>query len=211
MPEYTEFDRQMMQRCLTLAKQAWGKTAPNPLVGAVIVQDGKIVGEGFHPGAGEPHAEVFALREAGEKAVGATIYVSLEPCNHYGRTPPCSEAVVAAGIKKVIIGMIDPNPLVSGGGIETLKRAGIEVLVGVESAACEELNEGFIQRIVHHRPQGILKYAMTLDGKIATDSGHSTWVSGEAARHYVHHLRAGCEAVIIGGNTLRKDNPHLTR
>jgi diaminohydroxyphosphoribosylaminopyrimidine deaminase / 5-amino-6-(5-phosphoribosylamino)uracil reductase len=208
--KFTEFDREMIQRCVTLAKQAWGKTAPNPLVGAVVVKDGEIIGEGFHPGAGQPHAEVFALRAAGEQANGATIYVSLEPCNHYGRTPPCSSAVVAAGIKKVVIGMIDPNPLVSGGGIATLEQAGIEVVVGVESATCEELNEGFIQRIVHHRPLGILKYAMTLDGKIATDSGHSTWVSSEPSRHYVHHLRAGCDAVIIGGNTLRQDNPHLT-
>jgi diaminohydroxyphosphoribosylaminopyrimidine deaminase / 5-amino-6-(5-phosphoribosylamino)uracil reductase len=208
--KFTEFDRQMMQRCVHLAKQAWGKTAPNPLVGAVVVKDGEIVGEGFHPGAGQPHAEVFALRTAGDLARGATIYVSLEPCNHYGRTPPCAAALVAAGIGKVVVGMVDPNPLVAGGGIVTLEQAGIEVVVGVETAACEELNEGFIQRIVHHRPLGILKYAMTLDGKIATDSGHSTWVSSEPSRHYVHHLRAGCDAVIIGGNTLRRDNPHLT-
>jgi diaminohydroxyphosphoribosylaminopyrimidine deaminase / 5-amino-6-(5-phosphoribosylamino)uracil reductase len=208
--KFTEFDRQMMRRCIDLAKQAWGKTAPNPLVGAVIVKDGEIIGEGFHPGAGQPHAEVFALREAGERARGATIYVSLEPCNHYGRTPPCAAALVAAGIGKVVIGMVDPNPLVAGGGIATLKQAGIEAIVGVETAACEELNEGFVQRIVHHRPLGILKYAMTLDGKIATDNGHSTWVSSEASRHYVHHLRAGCEAVVIGGNTLRRDNPYLT-
>jgi diaminohydroxyphosphoribosylaminopyrimidine deaminase / 5-amino-6-(5-phosphoribosylamino)uracil reductase len=206
----TEFDRQMIRRCVELAKQGWGKTAPNPLVGAVIVKDGEIVGEGFHPGAGQPHAEVFALQAAGDRATGATIYVSLEPCNHYGRTPPCAAAVVAAGVKKVVVGMVDPNPLVAGGGIVTLEQAGIEVIVGVETALCEELNEGFIQRIVHHRPLGILKYAMTLDGKIATDSGHSTWVSSEPSRQYVHHLRAGCDAVIVGGNTLRKDNPHLT-
>ncbi len=210
MMKFTEFDRSTIQRCLTLAKQAWGKTAPNPLVGAVVVKDGQIVGEGFHPGAGQPHAEVFALRQAGDRARGATIYVSLEPCNHYGRTPPCAAAVVAAGVKKAVIGMVDPNPLVAGGGIATLEQAGIEVVVGVEAAACEELNEGFIQRIVHQRPLGILKYAMTLDGKIATDSGHSTWVSSETSRQYVHHLRAGCDAVIIGGNTLRQDNPHLT-
>ena len=208
--KYTEFDRQMIRRCVDLAKQAWGKTAPNPLVGAVIVKDGKTIGEGFHPGAGQPHAEVFALREAGDRARGATIYVSLEPCNHYGRTPPCAAALVAAGIAKVVIGMVDPNPLVAGGGIATLEQAGIEVVVGVETAACTELNEGFVQRIVHHRPLGILKYAMTLDGKIATDSGHSTWVSSETSRDYVHHLRAGCDAVIIGGNTLRRDNPLLT-
>jgi diaminohydroxyphosphoribosylaminopyrimidine deaminase / 5-amino-6-(5-phosphoribosylamino)uracil reductase len=206
----TEFDRQMIRRCVELAKQGWGKTAPNPLVGAVIVKDGEIVGEGFHPGVGQPHAEVFALRQAGDKAAGATIYVSLEPCNHYGRTPPCAAALVAVGVAKVVVGMVDPNPLVAGGGIKTLEQAGIEVIVGVETALCEELNEGFIQRIVHHRPLGILKYAMTLDGKIATDSGHSRWVSSEASRQYVHHLRAGCDAVIVGGNTLRRDNPHLT-
>jgi diaminohydroxyphosphoribosylaminopyrimidine deaminase / 5-amino-6-(5-phosphoribosylamino)uracil reductase len=206
----TEFDRQMIRRCVELAQQGWGKTAPNPLVGAVIVQAGEIVGEGFHPGAGQPHAEVFALRAAGDRAQGATIYVSLEPCNHYGRTPPCAATLVAAGVKKVVIGMVDPNPLVAGGGIVTLEQAGIEVVVGVETALCEELNEGFVQRIVHQRPLGILKYAMTLDGKIATDSGHSTWVSSEVSRQYVHHLRAGCDAVIIGGNTLRQDNPHLT-
>jgi diaminohydroxyphosphoribosylaminopyrimidine deaminase / 5-amino-6-(5-phosphoribosylamino)uracil reductase len=208
--KYPEFDRQMMHRCIDLAKQAWGKTAPNPLVGAVIVRDRSIVGEGFHPGAGQPHAEVFALRQAGELARGATIYVSLEPCNHYGRTPPCAAALVTAGVAKVVVGMVDPNPLVAGGGIATLEQAGIEVVVGVETAACEELNEGFVQRIVHQRPLGILKYAMTLDGKIATDNGHSTWVSSELSRHYVHHLRAGCDAVIIGGNTLRRDNPYLT-
>jgi diaminohydroxyphosphoribosylaminopyrimidine deaminase / 5-amino-6-(5-phosphoribosylamino)uracil reductase len=208
--KYPEFDRQMMSKCIDLAKQAWGKTAPNPLVGAVIVRDGEIVGEGFHPGAGQPHAEVFALRQAGELARGATIYVSLEPCNHYGRTPPCAAALVAAGVAKVVVGMVDPNPLVAGGGIATLEQAGIEVVVGVETAACEELNEGFVQRIVHQRPLGILKYAMTLDGKIATDNGHSTWVSSEQSRHYVHHLRAGCDAVIIGGNTCRRDNPYLT-
>jgi diaminohydroxyphosphoribosylaminopyrimidine deaminase/5-amino-6-(5-phosphoribosylamino)uracil reductase len=208
--KFTEFDRQMMQRCIDLATRAWGKTAPNPLVGAVIVKDGDIIGEGFHPGVGQPHAEVFALREAGDRAQGATIYVNLEPCNHYGRTPPCAAALVAAKVGKVVVGMVDPNPLVAGGGIATLEQAGIEVIVGVETAACEELNEGFVQRIVHHRPLGILKYAMTLDGKIATDSGHSTWVSSETSRHYVHHLRAGCDAVVIGGNTLRQDNPHLT-
>jgi diaminohydroxyphosphoribosylaminopyrimidine deaminase / 5-amino-6-(5-phosphoribosylamino)uracil reductase len=206
----TPFDRQMMQRCITLAQKAWGRTAPNPLVGAVVVRDGQIIGEGFHPGAGQPHAEVFALRAAGELARGATLYVNLEPCNHYGRTPPCSGAVVAAGLNRVVVGMVDPNPLVAGGGIVTLEAAGIETLVGVETTDCERLNEGFIHRIRHHRPLGILKYAMTLDGRIATDRGHSAWVSGEPARDYVHHVRAGCDAIVVGGNTVRRDNPHLT-
>lgn len=199
-----------MQRCLELARRALGRTAPNPLVGAVVVQDGQIVGEGFHPGAGQPHAEVFALREAGDRARGATLYVNLEPCNHYGRTPPCSEAVVAAGLAKVVVGMVDPNPKVAGGGIARLRQAGIEVLVGVEEAACQRLNEAFVHRILYHRPFGILKYAMTLDGKIATTTGHSAWVTGQTARSQVHQLRTACDAVIIGSNTLRLDNPHLT-
>ena len=206
----TPFDRAMMQRCIALARRALGRTTPNPLVGSVIVQNGEIVAQGFHPAAGQPHAEIFALRAAGEKARGATIYVNLEPCNHYGRTPPCSEALVAAGVAKVVVGMVDPNPLVSGGGIERLRTAGIEVVVGVEQAACRQLNEAFIHRILYKRPFGILKYAMTLDGKIATISGHSTWVTGREARTHVHQLRAACDAVIVGGNTVRLDNPYLT-
>jgi diaminohydroxyphosphoribosylaminopyrimidine deaminase / 5-amino-6-(5-phosphoribosylamino)uracil reductase len=214
----SEFDRAMMQRCLTLARRALGCTSPNPLVGAVVVQDGKIVGEGFHPGAGQPHAEVFALKAAGfgadspeeNRARGATVYVNLEPCNHYGRTPPCSEALIAAGVAKVVVGIVDPNPLVAGGGIARLRAAGIEVLVGVEEEACYQLNEAFIHRILHKRPLGILKYAMTLDGKIATNSGHSAWVTNPDARREVHQLRAGCDAIIVGGNTVRKDNPFLT-
>ncbi|GAC1457273.1 MAG: bifunctional diaminohydroxyphosphoribosylaminopyrimidine deaminase/5-amino-6-(5-phosphoribosylamino)uracil reductase RibD [Chamaesiphon sp.] len=206
----TTFDGAMMHRCIELALRAIGRTAPNPLVGSVIVRDGQIVGEGFHPAAGSPHAEVFALRDAGEKARGATIYVNLEPCNHYGRTPPCSEALIAAGVSKVVVGMVDPDPRVSGGGITRLKQAGIEVLVGIEEEACRQLNEAFIHRILYQKPFGILKYAMTLDGKIATTTGHSAWVTGSAARHEVHQLRAACDAVIVGGNTVRLDNPQLT-
>lgn len=206
----TAFDRAMMQRCLELARRALGRTAPNPLVGSVIIQDGQIVGEGFHPGAGQPHAEIFALRAAGDRALGATVYVNLEPCNHYGRTPPCSEALVAAGVKKVVVGMVDPDPRVSGGGIARLQAAGIEVLVGVEENDCRRLNEAFIHRILYHQPFGILKYAMTLDGKIATTSGHSAWITNQVARKEVHQLRSACDAVIVGGNTLRQDNPHLT-
>jgi diaminohydroxyphosphoribosylaminopyrimidine deaminase / 5-amino-6-(5-phosphoribosylamino)uracil reductase len=214
----SDFDSRMMQRCLELARRALGRTSPNPLVGAVIVKDGEIVGEGFHPRAGEPHAEVFALKAAGVGAAspqencarGATIYVSLEPCNHYGRTPPCSEGLIAAGVAKVVVGMVDPNPLVAGGGIARLRAAGIEVLVGVEEEACRQLNEAFIHRILYKRPLGILKYAMTLDGKIATNSGHSAWVTSQDARSEVHQLRAACDAVIVGGNTVRQDNPYLT-
>ncbi len=216
-------DRALMQRCLALARQAAGYTAPNPLVGSVIVRsasvDGSvtpetvtadIVGEGWHPAAGQPHAEVFALRQAGERAQGATLYVNLEPCNHHGRTPPCTEAIMAAGIRRVVVGMVDPDPRVSGSGIARLRAAGITVDVGVEEADCQRLNEAFVHRVLHHRPFGILKYAMTLDGKIASTSGHSYWVTGTAARQRVHQLRAVCDAVIVGGNTVRRDNPHLT-
>ncbi len=203
-------DRAMMRRCLELAQNAQGQTAPNPLVGSVIVQNQEIVGEGFHPKAGESHAEVFALRDAGDRAQGATLYVNLEPCNHDGRTPPCSEAIVAAGLRRVVVGMVDPNPKVAGGGIARLREAGIEVTIGVEEAACQELNEAFVHRMLRHRPFGILKYAMTLDGKIAATTGHSSWVTGAASRQRVHQVRSRCDAIIIGGNTVRKDNPHLT-
>ncbi|MGI0495017.1 bifunctional diaminohydroxyphosphoribosylaminopyrimidine deaminase/5-amino-6-(5-phosphoribosylamino)uracil reductase RibD [Alkalinema pantanalense CENA528] len=208
--EFNEIDRFYLQRCLELAQQALGKTAPNPLVGSVIVNNGVVVGEGFHPRAGEPHAEVFALRQAGEQAQGATLYVNLEPCSHFGRTPPCADAIVAAGLQRVVVGMVDPNPNVAGQGIAKLRQAGLEVIVGVEEAACQELNEAFVHRILHHQPFGILKYAMTIDGKIATSTGHSAWVTGPAARQKVYQLRSACDAVIIGGNTVRKDNPNLT-
>ncbi len=206
----TDFDQRMMQRCLELARRALGQTAPNPLVGSVVVKDQQIVGEGFHPQAGEPHAEVFALRAAGDQAQGATVYVNLEPCSHYGRTPPCAEALIESGVAEVVVGMVDPNPKVSGTGIARLREAGINVTVGVEEAACQRLNEAFSHRIVQQRPFGILKYAMTLDGKIATTTGHSAWVTAPPARHWVHHLRVACDAVIIGGNTVRQDNPQLT-
>ncbi|MBD1850706.1 bifunctional diaminohydroxyphosphoribosylaminopyrimidine deaminase/5-amino-6-(5-phosphoribosylamino)uracil reductase RibD [Cyanobacteria bacterium FACHB-502] len=203
-------DRHTMQRCLELARQARGQTAPNPMVGSVVVQDGEIVGEGFHPGAGQPHAEVFALRAAGDRAEGATVYVNLEPCSHFGRTPPCADALIAAKVSRVVVGMIDPNPKVSGAGVDRLRNAGIDVVVGVEEAACRQLNEAFIYRILHQRPLGTLKYGMTLDGKIATTTGHSAWITRPESRQQVHFLRAGCDAVIIGGNTVRQDNPLLT-
>lgn len=207
-----------MRRCIALARQAAGLTAPNPMVGCVIVKDNQSVGEGFHPRAGEPHAEVFALRAAGaedpnpdrNQAQGATLYVNLEPCNHYGRTPPCAEAVIRAQVARVVVGMVDPDPRVAGGGIERLRAAGIEVIVGVDEPACRDLNEGFIHRVSYQRPFGILKYAMTLDGKIATTNGHSAWVTGDEARGYVHRLRSQCDAVVVGTNTVFRDNPQLT-
>lgn len=206
----SDADKVWMQRCIALARQAAGQTAPNPMVGCVIVRDGEVIGEGFHPKAGEPHAEVFALRAAGDRTLGATLYVNLEPCNHYGRTPPCSEAVVQSKVARVVVGMVDPDPRVSGGGIARLRDAGIEVVVGVEGQACQDLNEGFVHRVCHQQPFGILKYAMTLDGKIATTSGHSAWVSSPPARSYVFDLRSQCDAVIVGTNTVNRDNPQLT-
>lgn len=206
----SNIDSLMIRRCIDLAYRAIGRTAPNPLVGAVVVKAGEIIGEGFHPQAGEPHAEVFALREAGDRALGSTVYVNLEPCNHYGRTPPCTEALIAAGVSRVVVGMIDPDPRVSGGGVARLREAGIEVITGVEEAACRQLNEAFIHRTLHQQPFGILKYAMTLDGKIASTTGHSFWVTGPKARREVHELRGKVDAVIVGGNTVRRDNPLLT-
>lgn len=203
-------DERYMTRCLELAQQAWGRTSPNPLVGAVVVQGGEVVGEGFHPQAGQPHAEVFALRAAGERARGATLYVNLEPCNHFGRTPPCTEALIQAGIRRVVVGMIDPDPRVAGSGIARLRQAGMEVTVGVLAEACYTLNEGFCHRVQTGRAFGILKYAMTLDGKIASSTGDSLWITGEAARQRVYTLRSRCDAVITGGNTVRRDNPALT-
>ncbi|NJN29373.1 MAG: bifunctional diaminohydroxyphosphoribosylaminopyrimidine deaminase/5-amino-6-(5-phosphoribosylamino)uracil reductase RibD [Synechococcales cyanobacterium RM1_1_8] len=213
LPDSDLLDRHYIQRCLTLARQAQGRTAPNPMVGCVLVNgDRQIIGEGFHPQAGQPHAEVFALGDAiaqGHSVVGATAYVNLEPCSHQGRTPPCAQALIQAQVGRVVVGMVDPNPQVAGRGIQALRNAGIAVSVGVEEAACQQLNEAFVHRMVHQQPFGIFKYAMTLDGKIATASGHSQWVTQAAARQRVHQLRAACDAVIVGGNTVRQDNPNL--
>jgi len=209
-PQDTERHGRWIDRCLELARKAAGQTAPNPMVGAVVLNDGIVVGEGYHPGAGQPHAEVFALRQARDQARGATLYVNLEPCNHFGRTPPCTEAIIQAGVARVIVGMVDPDPRVAGSGIARLRDANLAVTVGIRAEACKQLNEAFICRIQHQRPFGILKYAMTLDGKIATTTGHSSWVTGPAARAEVHKLRATCDAIVVGGNTVRKDNPQLT-
>lgn len=201
-----------MQQCLELAKRGRGKTAPNPMVGSIIVKNGQVLGRGFHPKAGEPHAEVFAIREAlqtGENLDEATIYVSLEPCNHHGRTPPCSEAIIAAGIGNVVVGVIDANPQVAGTGCDRLRAAGINVTTGILEQQCLELNEAFFYRVKTGLPFGIFKYAMTLDGKIATTSGHSYWITQPEARKVVHDLRVGCDAIITGGNTVRLDNPNL--
>ncbi|MEN9205845.1 MAG: bifunctional diaminohydroxyphosphoribosylaminopyrimidine deaminase/5-amino-6-(5-phosphoribosylamino)uracil reductase RibD [Thermostichales cyanobacterium SZTDM-1c_bins_54] len=203
-------DAVWMERCLTLARATPRRPSPNPRVGCVIVRNDQVVGEGFHPGAGQPHAEVFALQQAGSQARGATLYVTLEPCNHYGRTPPCTEAILAAGIGRVVVGMVDPNPLVAGQGIARLQAAGIPVTVGVLEGECQVLNEGFSFAIVERRCFGVLKYAMTLDGKIATVTGQSQWISNEQARHWVHAQRAWHDAVIVGSRTVWQDDPQLT-
>jgi diaminohydroxyphosphoribosylaminopyrimidine deaminase (EC 3.5.4.26)/5-amino-6-(5-phosphoribosylamino)uracil reductase (EC 1.1.1.193) len=207
-------DETWMARCIALAEMARGKTAPNPMVGSVIVHQGQVIGQGYHHKAGQPHAEVLAICDAQSRfpdlLSSSTLYVNLEPCNHYGRTPPCTEAIIQAGIKRVVVGCIDPDPRVSGQGCDRLRSAGIEVITGVLQEQCEQLNEAFIFRVQHQRPFGMLKYAMTLDGKIATDTGHSFWITGPSARQEVYKLRSHCDAVIVGGNTVRRDNPNLT-
>ncbi len=203
-------DEVLMRHTLSLAKKGLGKTYPNPMVGAIIVKDGEIVGTGYHRAYGLPHAEVEALRIAGQKAFGATLYVNLEPCSHYGKTPPCVDAIIKAGIKEVVIGTVDPNPLVRGNGIKRLKEAGISVKVGILERLCKETNEAFFTYMTKKRPFFTLKLALSLDGKIATKSGDSKWITGDLARRYVHVLRASSQAVIVGINTVIKDDPLLT-
>jgi diaminohydroxyphosphoribosylaminopyrimidine deaminase/5-amino-6-(5-phosphoribosylamino)uracil reductase len=203
-------DEKYMRLALRLARKGMGRTSPNPMVGAVVVRGNRIVGQGFHHRAGEPHAEVLALRAAKEKARGATLYVTLEPCNHFGRTPPCTEAVLKAGVKRLVVGMKDPNPLVAGNGIRRLRRAGINVDVGVLEEPYRELNAPFRKFITTGKPYVILKADMTLDGKIATRSGNARWVSSEASRNYAHFLRQTVDAILVGIGTIRKDNPLLT-
>lgn len=198
-----------MQRALDLAALALGKTSPNPVVGAVIVKNNAIIGEGYHQKAGTPHAEVHALRQAGEKADGATIYVSLEPCSHYGSTPPCADALIKAGIKKAVIATLDPNPLVAGQGMSKLLAAGIEVEAGIMEREALKLNAAFFKYIKTLRPLVAIKTAMTLDGKIASSSGDSRWITGSDAREYVHHLRGIHDAIMVGIGTVLKDDPLL--
>ena len=170
-------DLKYMQRALDLAIMARGRTRPNPVVGAVVVNAGEIVGEGYHKKAGTPHAEVHALQQAGLKANGATIYVTLEPCNHYGKTPPCTKAIIEAGIKKVVVATLDPNPRVCGQGIKALNEAGIETIIGIMEAEAQKINEAFFTRIIKGRPLVSLKVAMTLDRKNSTCSGNTRWIN----------------------------------
>ncbi|GJL79967.1 MAG: riboflavin biosynthesis protein RibD [Nitrospinaceae bacterium] len=199
-----------MHRVLELARKGAGRTSPNPMVGAVIVKNGRVVGEGYHKKAGSAHGEIAALKKAGRQAKGAVLYVNLEPCCHFGKTPPCVEAVVAAGIRKVVAGMRDPNPLVSGKGFRQLRRQGIEVVAGVLTKECERLNEVFIKFIRTSRPFVILKTAVSLDGKIATRSGQSQWITGEKARERVHQIRNEVDVILAGAGTIVKDDPLLT-
>jgi diaminohydroxyphosphoribosylaminopyrimidine deaminase / 5-amino-6-(5-phosphoribosylamino)uracil reductase len=206
----TAADERFMRRTLELAAKALGRTSPNPVVGAVIVRNGRIIGEGFHRRAGLPHAEREALRRITETARGATIYVNLEPCSHYGRTPPCADALIEAGIKRVVVGMVDPNPLVQGRGLRRLRRAGIAVATGVLREECERLNEDFVCFIRTGRPFVTLKLAASLDGRIAAASGDSQWISGEQSRRVVHELRNRVDAILVGAETVRNDDPRLT-
>lgn len=208
MSELTQ-DQYWMQRAIELAQRGQYSTKPNPNVGCVIVKDGQVIGEGFHPKAGQPHAEVFALRQAGADAQGATAYVTLEPCAHYGRTPPCAEALVKAQLKKVVVACPDPNPLVAGKGVQILRDAGIEVEVGVLQQQAHALNFGFLKAMATGLPYVRLKIAASLDGRTAMASGESKWITGSAARQDVQHWRAISGAVITGIDTVLADDCQL--
>ena len=203
-------DEIFMREALRIAKNAQGRTSPNPLVGAVIVKDGRIIAEGWHRKAGTPHAEIHALNMAGELAKNSTMYVTLEPCSHFGRTPPCANKIVDAGIKKVVIAMQDPNPLVAGRGVEILRAAGIEVEVGILEEDARRLNEVFLKYITKKIPFVTAKFACSLDGKIATFSGQSQWISCEESRKFVHKMRDINDGIMVGIGTVLADNPSLT-
>ncbi|OXL21833.1 bifunctional diaminohydroxyphosphoribosylaminopyrimidine deaminase/5-amino-6-(5-phosphoribosylamino)uracil reductase RibD [Psychrobacter sp. DAB_AL32B] len=202
-------DRYFMMLAVEQAKCGLYTTRPNPAVGCVIVQAEEVVGQGFHPKAGEPHAEVFALKDAGTRAVGATAYVTLEPCSHTGRTPPCAQALVEAGVKRVVIAGLDPNPQVAGRGVTLLEQAGIEVTVGVLTTQAEALNKGFLKAMRTQMPYVRLKIATSLDGRTAMANGESKWITGPAAREDVQKLRAQSGAIITGSETIIVDNPKL--
>jgi diaminohydroxyphosphoribosylaminopyrimidine deaminase/5-amino-6-(5-phosphoribosylamino)uracil reductase len=199
-----------MRQALALAARGRGHVEPNPMVGAVVVRDGVRVGEGWHQRFGGPHAEVFALAAAGDAARGATLYVTLEPCCHFGKTPPCTDAVIAAGVRRVVAAMADPFPKVAGGGIALLRDAGVEVEVGVCEAEARRLNAPYLKLVGTGRPYVHAKWAMTLDGKIATRTGDSKWISNEASRRRVHELRGRMDAILVGSGTALADDPQLT-
>nr|WP_279151611.1 bifunctional diaminohydroxyphosphoribosylaminopyrimidine deaminase/5-amino-6-(5-phosphoribosylamino)uracil reductase RibD [Photobacterium iliopiscarium] len=205
----TQTDQQMMSRAIALAKRGRYTTAPNPMVGCVIVNNGDIVGEGYHYQAGQPHAEVFALRQAQQRAQGATVYVTLEPCSHHGRTPPCAEALINAKVARVVCAMVDPNPVVAGRGIALLQAAGIRVDVGVLALEAQALNPGFIKQMTHQMPYVELKLAASLDGRTALANGASKWITGPKARSDVQQFRACAGAILSTSATVIADNPSL--
>ncbi len=202
--------RHFMRRALAEARKGLGRTAPNPCVGAVIVRDGRIVGSGYHRRAGTPHAEIHALRAAGPAARGATLYVTLEPCNHYGRTPPCAHAVADAGIAEVVIGLLDPNPAVAGGGADYLRSRGIPVVTGVLEKQCREINRPFLKHVATSMPWVVLKAGLSLDGRITFRRGSSGSVTGAESLRQVHRLRDRCDAILVGIGTIVIDDPSLT-
>jgi diaminohydroxyphosphoribosylaminopyrimidine deaminase/5-amino-6-(5-phosphoribosylamino)uracil reductase len=206
----TDVDEKYMRRAIELAWKGIGRTSPNPMVGCVLVNDGEIVGEGFHLYEKVDHAEVIAIREAGEKAKGATMYVTVEPCCHTGRTPPCTDAIIEAEISRVVYGMRDPDPRVNGAGHEILEKAGIETEAGIFAEEIREQNKFFVVAKEKERPYILLKYAMTIDGKIATRRGASKWISSDDSRNIVHHLRNIYDGILVGHTTILTDNPQLT-
>ncbi len=208
--EIEKKDEFYLARCLQLALKGKGYVSPNPMVGCVIVKDNKIISEGYHAKYGEAHAEVNAIKNAVESVEGATLYVNLEPCVHYGKTPPCVDLIIESKIKRVVIGTVDPNPLVNGKGIEKLKKAGIEVKVGVLEEESKKLNEAFIKYITKKIPFVALKIAQTIDAKIADIEGNAKWITSEQSLHFVHRLRSEYDAVLIGSRTAKLDNPNLT-
>jgi len=200
-------------KCIKLAKKGAGTVSPNPLVGCMLLKDGKIIGKGFHKKAGSPHAEVNAINNAisnGYNVISSDLYVTLEPCSHYGRTPPCTDLIIKSGIKNVIIGMQDPNPAVNGNGIRKLRKAGINVVTGVKENECNELNKIYVKNITEKLPYVTLKIAQSVDGKIALSNFKSKWMTGTESREFVQELRYKYDAVLVGANTIRKDNPRLT-
>jgi diaminohydroxyphosphoribosylaminopyrimidine deaminase / 5-amino-6-(5-phosphoribosylamino)uracil reductase len=204
------FDKNYMTIAISLAKRGWGKTSPNPMVGAVIVKNNKIIGKGYHKCAGKAHAEINAISDAGiANCEGSTIYVTLEPCSTTGKTPPCTDAIISAKFAKVVIGCLDANPLHAGNAVDILKKTGIEVVVGIEEDVCKKLNAPFFHWVESGRPYVILKMAMTLDGKIATSAGASKWITGAVARKRVQNLRKWSDAIMVGGETVRNDTPSL--
>ena len=203
-------DRKFMSRALELAVRGMGHTRPNPMVGAVLVKDGRIIGEGWHEVYGGPHAEVNCFAHATEDPKGATLYVTLEPCSHYGKTPPCADLVVEKGVDRVVVAMEDPNPLVAGKGIRKLKEAGIFVTVGIMEEEAKKLNEVFLKYITQHKPFVLYKAAMSLDGKTACHTGDSQWISCEDSREEVHVLRSCYKGIMVGAGTILADNPQLT-